>query len=348
MKTMHKIITMLFISVLLFFVACSSEEEVNTEKKSTPVKVAQVIREEISIPVHTSGLLAPTKEIKLSFKTPGVIEKFYVREGQFIRKGELIAKLDLSEIKAQVLQAREGFEKSRRDYERVEKLYADSVVTLEQLQNVETAMNVSRSAMEIAQYNEDLSVIIAPNDGKVLRRFAEYKELVNAGTTIVLFGASGAGWIIRVGITDKDIVKMNLGDRAEVYIDAYPNKKFEASVSEIGGAANPMNGTFEVELLLDPVNDKLASGFVVKVDIYPSSTKSFFTIPIEAVYEAAGNDATVFVIDKVNNLAVKRNVLIEKIFHDKVAVSSGVDDNDFVITSGVEYLMSGTAVEVMD
>jgi len=344
---MYKIITILFISSVLFIAACSGEEEVNTGKKSTPVKVAQVVKEDFSIPVHTSGLLAPTKEIKLSFKTPGIIEKIYVRDGQFVKKGALIASMDLSEIKAQVLQAREGFEKAKRDYGRVEKLYADSVVTLEQLQNVETAMNVSKSTLEIAQYNEDLSVITAPGDGKVLRRFAEYKELVNAGTPIVLFGASGAGWIVRVGITDKDIVKLNLGDRAEVYIDAYPNKKFEAAVSEIGGAANPINGTFEVELSLDPVKEKLASGFVVKVDIYPSTTKSFYSIPIEAVYEAAGNDATVFVIDKVNNLAVKRNVLIEKIFPDKVAVTSGVDSSDFVITSGVEYLMGGSAVEVM-
>jgi RND family efflux transporter MFP subunit len=348
MKTIIKLLVILVTLSLLFVTSCSGDDELQTEKKSTPVKTARVKIEKFSIPVHTSGLLAPTKEIKLSFKTPGVIEQFYVRDGQYVRKGDTLAKLDLSEINAKVLQAREGYEKAKRDYERVEKLYADSVVTLEQLQNVETAMNVAKSSLEVAEYNEDLSVITAPGNGKVLRRFAETRELVNAGTPIILFGVSGAGWIVRVGITDKDIVKLKLGDRAEVYIDAYPNKKFTAVVSEIGGAANPINGTFQVELSLDPLKEKLASGFVVKVDIYPSATKSFYTLPIEAVFEADGNDAVVFVIDNENKTAIKRNVVVEKIFPDKVAVSSGIDSTDFVITSGVEYLMSGSAVEVTD
>jgi RND family efflux transporter MFP subunit len=348
MKTIIKPLLILLASSLLFIASCGSEDELETKKKSTPVNTAQVTKENFSIPVHTSGLLAPKKEIKLSFKTPGVIEQFFVRDGQYVKKGELIAKLDLSEIKAQVLQAREGYEKAKRDYERVEKLYADSVVTLEQLQNVETAMKVAGSTLEVAQYNEDLSVITAPNNGKVLRRFAESRELVNAGMPIVLFGASGAGWIVRVGITDKDIVKLNMGDRAEVYIDAYPGKKFTATVSEVGGAANPINGTFEVELSLHPVTEKLASGFVVKVDIYPASTKTFYTIPIEAVFEADGKNAVVFVLDKIDKTAVKRNIVIEKIFPDKVAVSKGVDSSDIVIASGVEYLTSGSAVEVVD
>ncbi len=348
MKMITKNMIIYFISGMMLIAACSNEDEIRTEKIAIPVKTVQVEKEEFSIPIHTSGMLAPTKEIKLSFKTPGVIEKLYVRDGQFVNKGDLIAKLDLSEIKAQVLQAREGYEKAKRDYVRVEKLYADSVVTLEQLQNVETAMNVARASLEVAEYNENLSVITAPASGKVLRRFAETGELVNAGMPIVLFGTSGAGWLVRVGVTDKDIVKLNLGDRAEVYIDAYPNRKFTAVVSEVGGAANPMNGTFEVELSLDPVAEKLASGFVVKVDIYPSETKLYYTIPIEAVYEADGTDAVVFVTDKMRETAIKRNVGIAKIFTDKVAVSSGLDDSDHVITSGVEYLISGSSVEVMN
>jgi RND family efflux transporter MFP subunit len=347
MKTKSKIVIIYLISTLLIIASCSEDGEIQKEKKITPVKIAKVTKEEFSIPVHTSGLLAPTKEIKLSFKTPGVIEKIYARDGQYVNKGDLIAKLDLSEIKAQVLQAREGYDKAKRDYERVQNLFADSVVTLEQLQNVETALTVAKSTLQVAEYNENLSVITAPGSGKVLHHFAETSELVNAGTPIVLFGTSGAGWLVRVGVTDKDIVKLNLGDRAEVFIDAYPGKKFTAVVSEIGGAANPVNGTFKVELSLDTVTEKLAAGFVVKVDIYPSTTKSFFTIPVEAVYEADGAGAVVFIIDKKRETALKRSVEIAKIFPDKVAVSGGLDDSDYVITSGVEYLISGSAVEVM-
>ena len=115
------------------------EKEQAIENKTIHVKVWTVERESYRIPVVTTGLLGTAKEMKLSFKTGGIIDEIHVREGQACRKGQVLASLDLSEIRAQVDQARIASEKALRDLNRAGNLYMDSVVTLEQYQNARSA-----------------------------------------------------------------------------------------------------------------------------------------------------------------------------------------------------------------
>ncbi len=235
------------IIITLFFSAC--KEQVAEEKITEKVKVrtTKVIEKEMSIPVHCSGKLSSKEESKLSFKTGGIISNIFVDEGQKVKKGQVLAKLNLSEIQAQVNQARLGLEKAKRDFRRANNLYQDSVVTLEQLQNVTTALNIAKSNVKIAEFNLQYSTIKAPSNGKILKRVAEENEIIGTGYPIFLFGSTENDWIIRVNITDKDIFSLKLNDKAEIKFDAYPDKTFTASVTEIGNSADPYTGTYEVE-----------------------------------------------------------------------------------------------------
>jgi multidrug efflux pump subunit AcrA (membrane-fusion protein) len=87
--------------------------------------------------ITASGLLSTENEARLSFKISGIIEKIFVKEGDRVRKGQLLATLKSTEIASQVQQVQLTVEKAQRDYQRANNLYKDSVVTLEQLQNAE-------------------------------------------------------------------------------------------------------------------------------------------------------------------------------------------------------------------
>jgi len=125
----------------------------------------KVVREEISLPVRSIGIVATSEEIRLSFKTGGIIAHAYVNEGQSVKAGQLLAELNLSEITAQVNQAENGYEKALRDFTRAKNLFADSVATLEQYQNAETGLNVAKSILDAAQFNLVHSRIKAPAMG---------------------------------------------------------------------------------------------------------------------------------------------------------------------------------------
>ena len=169
-------------AVLMIIASCGdkSKKESDTRENLIKVKAAEVVEKNIVFPIHSSGRLSAKTEQKLSFKTGGIINKIFVDEGQSVRKGQLLAELNLSEIRARVNLAEQALGKAERDFNRTGNLFKDSVVTLEQLQNAETALEVAKSNLEIARFNLKYSTIVAPSQGKILRRLMEENEVAGS------------------------------------------------------------------------------------------------------------------------------------------------------------------------
>ena len=126
----NKIFSLL--AIILISVSCSNRHQKPVSREQLRVRVTKVIKDTMSLPVHTSGILVSSEEMKLSFKTGGIVEKIFVREGDRVKKGDILASLNLSEIKANAEQARNVYDKAQRDLKRVENLFRDSAATLEQ------------------------------------------------------------------------------------------------------------------------------------------------------------------------------------------------------------------------
>ena len=319
------------IIIALIFNAC--KEQVKEEKIAEKVKVrtTKVIEKEMSIPVHCSGKLASKEESKMSFKTGGIISGIFVDEGQTVKKGQVLAKLNLSEIQAQVNQARLGLDKAERDFRRANNLYNDSVVTLEQLQNATTALDIAKSNVEIAEFNLQFSTIKAHSNGKILKRIAEENEIVGPGSPVFLFASTDNDWVVRVNITDKDIFSLRLKDNAEIKFDAYPDKILSATVTEIGNSADPYTGTYEVELTLKSTNTKFASGLIASVDIFPLQKEKFMIVSVNALIE--GNETEGYIYQVINKNQVKKlKIKIHKISDEDLIIKSGVKPGAEIIT----------------
>ena len=225
--------------ILLFLVTgCQPENSSGRQPVVIPVKVEKSEVKLISIPVHCSGRLMPKTQIKLSFKTGGIIEDISADEGDSVLKDQILAGLDMAEIRAGYNNVRNVFLKSKRDLERASNLYRDHAATLEQVQNATTAHDLARSNMEIARFNLDHSIIRAPFKGKILKRMAEVKEVIGAGHPVFLFGSTESRWVVKAGISARDVVHLKLKDTARVRFDAYPAEVFQAAVTEISLAVD--------------------------------------------------------------------------------------------------------------
>ena len=131
---------------------------------------------------------------------------------------------------------------------------------------------------------------------------------------------------------------------ATVIFDTYSDIRFSAYISEIAETADPVIGTFEVEVTLEKKEYKLVSGFIAKVDIVPSKREAFYIIPVESLVEGDGRNGFVYTLEKYTDSARKIGVEIGHIFDREIAISSGLNDGDAVIFKGVEYLSDGTQV----
>jgi RND family efflux transporter MFP subunit len=311
-----------------------------------PVRLADVALDSAPLAVTGVGVVSAREEVPLAFKTGGVIADVRVRDGDAVRAGQPLATLDVREIDALVTRARAAVAKAERDDARARALYRDSVATLAQAQDAATALELARADLQAVGVNRRYAAIVAPADGTVLRRLAEPGQTVGPGTPVLLVGSATSGMVVRVGLPDRDAVRVRLGDPATVQLDAYPERELAGTVRQIAGAASPGTGTYEVQVALaSPAG--LRSGLVARVRLQPRGGERTATVPIEALVEADGDRATVFALGADGVRARRLAVEIAELRGTRVAVRRGLAGVTRVVTEGAPYLDEGTPVRVL-
>lgn len=323
-----------------------TDKKTIADNETVAVKLVDVSNANSTEPIKASGLISSLHEARLSFKTGGIIEKIFVKEGQNIAKGQLLATLNLTEINAQVSQAQENVSKIERDLKRVNALYRDSVATLEQVQNLTTALSVAKQGLQIAQYNQGYSKIYAPTNGVVVKKMMNEGELASSGNTVLFVNAAGANdWVVKVGIADKDWTRLKLGDKAEISLDAFPDAKFLANVTTLSQGADQASGLYQAELKINTQGKKMATGLFAKALIYPSIKYQYASVPVDAIIEGNGDHAFVYVVE--NGKAKRVSLLIAYVNNQQAFIREGLAGVSQVVTDGSAYLVEGTKVKVV-
>lgn len=335
--------TMALIGVLSA-AACRSSVPPDPASRARTVRTAVVSDTAMSRPITGTGIVASRDELPLGFKLGGIVRRVLVDEGQPVRAGQLLAELDLSEIDAGVAKARSAMTKAERDVERIRRLYTDSVTTLVQFQDASTALDVARSDLDVAEFNQRYARIVSPAAGTILHRDVSPGELVAAGSPAFVLASEARGSVLRAGLADRDVVRLTVGDAATVRLDAYPDQAFKGVVREIAGTATPGTGTFAVEVSL-PAGAGLATGLVGRVEIATRAAGSVTMVPVEAVVEADGDHGVVYVVDGAR--AARREVRIAYLDGARVGISGGLAGAGAVVTDGAAYLNDGDSVRVV-
>jgi RND family efflux transporter MFP subunit len=337
--------------LLLIAQACNLSPEKSSNgiprNEVIPVRTITVEKEAADVIIRSSGIFTTDDETYLSFKTGGVIDKVYVKEGDAIKKGQVLAKLNLTEIDAQVAQARLAYDKAVRDYRRAENLYKDSVATMEQFQNARTGLDVATRQLEAANFNRTYSEIKAVANGFVLRKMASEGQVISPG--IPVFFTNGAGtsqWKLKTMASDREWAAIKLGDRATITTDILPGQTFEAIVTRKSEGSEVMGGSFSIELSLRGNITGLAAGLYGKAIIKASRNEVYWKIPYEALLDGDAQSGFVFVTDDGQSVR-KIPVSVARLERDHVYIKSGLENVTQLIVTGSAYLRDGSTIEVI-
>ena len=349
------------LNILLIFAACGKPKTAENATAPTlpkaddteiiAVRTVAVRMENVVHDIVGTGVLASKAEARLSFKTGGLIAKIYVKEGDDVRAGQLLATLDLTEINSQVAQAQLGVQKSERDLQRAKNLYADTVATLEAVQNATTGADLARKTYEIAQFNQRFSEIRAVRGGKIVKKMMSEGELAGPGMPVFFINeatASASDWVVRVGVSDRDWAALRLGGTAKVAFDAYPNDNFEGKISKLADMADPMSGTYEVEITVAPHGKRFATGLFAHVKLPPTGATAMAIIPIEALVEGNGTEGFVFSVKNDGATVAKVPVKIGLIRGRDIGIAAGLERTAAVVTEGSSYLTEKSKVKVIN
>lgn len=346
---MNKSITISLLS--LFLISSCKEEKKETKPFETAdviaVKTASVGSLALASNINASGLVTTENETTYSFKIGGVVSGIFVEEGQFFRKGQLLATLDETEIRAGLNQSDLNVQKNERDYKRASNLYKDSVYTLEQVQNTRTGLDIARKQKDAVAFNVRYSKIYATADGFVSQKVANKGEIVGPGSPVLMINETSQNnnYLLKVGLTDTEWASTKIGQKATVTLDGYPGKTFDAFVFRKSQAADMALGSFQVELKLTMNDSKPAVGMFGKAEIKTEHSEDFIVIPYNSLLEADGNKAFVYVVE--NNKVKKRPVTIAKFENSKVFVQDGLQKNDNIVISNSAYLNEQSTIKII-
>ncbi len=305
MKKRSKIIIgVVVIAIILVIVLLNLSR---SGEKVYKVEVDKVKKGDIASIVTGSGKVQAKNDVKISATVPGLIISLPVKDGDWVKKGQLLVQIDPSEYKSAVAQAtaqlnsaKANFEQTELVFERQKKLFEKNLTSKEQYDASMTEYNIAKaqydqSSASLRQSNDLLAktTITAPMDGKITELMKKEGEMVTGATynpTEIMTISDISLFEVEVEVDETDIAEVKLDQEAKIKIDAFPDTVFNGEVSEIGNTAKITGyGTqdqvvnFLVKvLLLDEVNG-VKPGMSASVDITTASHKDVLQIPIAAV-----------------------------------------------------------------
>jgi RND family efflux transporter MFP subunit len=344
--TFFNLFILIFIITSCVENASETEQSIDTERIS--VKTYQLDQHNRVTSVIGTGILSTNSEVQYSFKIGGVIEKILVEEGDQIRKGQLLAAINTTEINAAYQQANLGFEKAERDFNRVSNLYKEKVATLEQLQNAKTAIDIAKEQLETVRFNKKYTSIYATSNGFVTRKLGNVGEIIGGGMPVLVVNEpTNNEWVLKMGISDKEWALIETGNSADVILDAYSERVLKGTVLRKSLAADLQSGSFQIEISVNCKDLEPALGMFGKAKISTNKTKSTTKLPYDALIEADGNSAFVFVPlpkGKVRKQAIE----IESFDNDFVHVKNGLQNIKEVVLTNSAFLNENSIIQVIN
>src|SRR5271165_4225299 len=297
--------------------------------------------------VYATGVIEAIDYARFGATVAGRVTDVLVDEGDAVRKGDVVARLDDSQALARVRDARARLTMAEADSLRDQTLMNRGVLAVQTLERAQQERDQAAAAVELfARQLEDYTVL-APLSGTVMKRNVEPGETVAANA--VLFEiASTARKRIAAEVDERDIAGVRLGAPIAAHADGFPDEVFEAKVTNIRRQGDSGSRTFRVEADL-PADTKLMIGMTVDVDVVVDERENALLVPAGAVAHGpslGGRPGApyMFVVDggRVRRVDVKTGAVGTA----KAEVVSGLSDSDAIVVDPPDRLADGKAVRV--
>ena len=363
---MKKILT-IFLAASLLLVACGKDKE--EEKKDTKqevvateeqqavktVEVAAVTKREMSKLFESSAVWEPLAKVDFSTDKGATVEKIYKKNGEYVKKGEVIVKLSDAQTEADFLQAKANYQSatsnyniSRNNYQKFKTLYDKQLISYLEFSNYEATFTSAQGNLEVAK----AAYMNAQNSYSKLVARAEISGVVGnlfikegndiAAKEVLFTILNDKQMQSYVGITPEAISKVKIGDEINVRIDALA-KEYKAKITELNPIADSTTKNFKVKLVLDNPDEEIKDGMFGNV-IIPVGESSVLSIEDEAIVT---RDLVNYVFKYEDGKAKQVEVTVGATNLPYTEISSPeVKEGDKIIVKGLFGLQNNDKVEI--
>jgi len=344
----NRIISIIILVLVLVgagFMLKRSHQKINAGKANLisseiVVSVAEVGETSTGTTLSLTGTLNPYTEVVVSAQTAGQITSLNAELGQTKSKGSVIANIDnrIKELTVQTSQL--NADKQKRDLARYESLFQGGTITQQQMDDAKMANINAQLQLEQAKKQLADATITAPIAGTITEKSVEIGTFVNMGSPVVrLLDISRLK--IRMNVSESNVYKLSIGDKAEVVCDAFPGKTFSGKISYVASKGDDSHN-YPVEVVISN-NGKLKAGTFANVTIKLPGKGSALSIPREALLGSSKN-AKVYVVK--DGIAKTRDIIVIGGNEKVLFITNGLAKGEQVVTAGQINLLDGMSVSI--
>jgi RND family efflux transporter MFP subunit len=368
----RKWIVFILLSFMIIIIQCNQKGAGKIEEQAAvPVKVMEVSMGEVRQSLTFHGDIKAEVQVKVFAKIPDRIEAFFVDDGDYIKKGDPIAKIMATAIEQAVLQAEAGLIAAKAqeanlkiEYERAQRLNKENAISQQQYDGVQTQYEAIAAQTQQAEaaYNTAKSqlndaTITAPISGIIGKRYYEAGDMATPVQPVVSIVQMNKVKII-FDATEEDLGRLAIGQEANVRVRSYPDHIFSGKVKKISPVLDPMTRLANVEVLIPNSDQKLKPGMFAEAEITVGVLQDAMVVPRFAVIE---NTSLIKIdgLDKVqknyfvyvvndSNYSEQRKLVVDYVNHIQIAVKEGVEVGEKIVMEGHNNLREGMPVHIVD
>ncbi|MDP8201183.1 MAG: efflux RND transporter periplasmic adaptor subunit [Candidatus Tenebribacter burtonii] len=333
---MYRKIFILISLVLLILVGCQDKKVVKKDNGFSGkrnVKTITARRGEIDDYLKYSGKVEAETVANASPSMSGKIEKLFVKEGDHVKVGDLLVKLDETQLE----QTRIQYKTAKKNYLRMQELLKSDAIDKQTFDEVEARYSVVKSTYEFMLDNIEMK---APISGIVTYIYKKEGEKFDSMMDPFLVRiVNSEKFIAKLQVSDKDINKVKKGQKAIISVDN-SEAKMKGLISYVSFEAEMMSGTFPIEISIKTNSNLLKHNQFARISIVTQSSLDAIIVPQKSVVESN----YIFVVE--NGIAERRNVILGIGNEEEIEIVSGISEGEVIIISGSTGLGSGDKVEI--
>ncbi len=346
-KLVNIIICLFLAAAILSLFNCGtqsfSQSKEKKEAPGTPVEVTKVTRGNISAVYSGTTTLETDAEAVVVAKIGGIVQNILAEEGENIKKGQPLAKLEDDRLRLELKQANALLQKLQNQYTRKETLFKDKVISSDDYEQIKYEVQTQESNRELAQLKLAYTTIRAPFSGVVAERFIKLGNMVQVNQPA--FKVTNFDALLAVlHVPERAMSRLKKGFPAGVHADALPGTRFRGAILRISPVVDAGTGTFKVTVEVKDPSKQLKPGMFTRVRVVYDTHPQALLVPRDTILSEDSQD-WVFVVK--DGVAVKTEVTTG--YNDKTntEILTGIEKNDAIVTTGLSSLKDRTKVEII-
>lgn len=332
--------------ILVQLISGCDQEAASTEKKTKKAHLVEsvtVIVSSTGVEQIRTGTLRARREVKIHNQEDGQIIKLPYFEGDVVQKGDVVARLDDKLLLAQLARAQATLKQAQQDLERTKNLFKKKLVSDEELNRAQTALEVAKADEEVLATRVSYTTIRAPISGVVSARLSEPGNIAERYTHLLTL-SDPTSLITEVTLSELLLSKLSVDHPVKVSVDALGGQIFDGRVSRIYPNLDPVTRRGTVEVELKPVPEGARPGQLCRVRIKTNAANRL-VIPFNALRRDQTGEY-VFTINDENRVQ-RSKVLGGLRIGEQVEILDGLSEGQQVVTRGFLDLIPGKEVKVV-